>query len=744
MRNTSIPEPDFAAVVAGELGLETPRVRQALQLLNDGNTIPFIARYRKEMTKELDENQLRDIEEKYHGIEALYVRKTDVLRLLYEHGAMDDENMAAKLTRSVTNASTLTEVEDIYRPYRPKRQTRAAKAKARGLEPLLTWLKSASNMMRSKDEARTYAEQFVTQEVESSETALEGAADIFAEQVADDAATRKWLRNESMKQGRLRSVATDAKANSVYEMYYDFSEPLQHVMPHRVLAINRGEREDYLKVSVDVQESIVMDYFTARHIKPLLQGANLTRVLRQDNVASLLKEAVIDAYKRLLAPAIAREIRSELTERAEHHALFIFAENLRNLLLQPPLYGRVLGVDPAYRTGCKLAVVDATGKLLQTQVIYPTPPQNRIAESKHTVLKMLADYSISLIAIGNGTASRETEAFIAECLKEYQDGSHNIAYVMVSEAGASVYSASKLAGTEFPKLDVSERSAISIARRLQDPLAELVKIDPKSIGVGQYQHDIASKKLDYHLGAVVESVVNQVGVDVNTASPSLLSYVAGLNQTVARNIVKYREENGAFPSRQSLKQVARLGERTLEQSAGFLRIHNGIEPLDATPIHPESYSIAKQLLSSMNLESLFSHPEQRRQALEQLKSIPLEDLSARLGVGEPTMRDILAALEKPGRDPREDAASPVLRKDVLKIEDLKPGMELMGTVRNVVDFGAFVDIGVKNDGLVHISQMADRYVKHPMEIVAVGDTLRVRVIDVDVNKGRIGLSLKQQ
>ncbi len=740
MSETELPENDYAKQIAAELGLRVQQVRAALNLLNEGNTIPFIARYRKEMTGELDENQLRQIASLHETQKNVDARKQDVLRLLAEHGVFEDEALAAKLRSAIHQAGTLTEVEDIYRPYRPKRKTRATVARERGLAPLADWLQQEEQATASEAQVQAEAARFVSEEkgVSSSDEALQGALDIIAEAVADDVQSRQQVRSLTSALGKLRSTATSDDAESVYEMYYDYAKPLGKLPPHRILAMNRGEREGFLRVSVDVPEAPIVDALVDVHVPKRIRTTD-------SYVTQLLEDAVRDAYKRLLKPAVERELRSQLTERAETHAIHIFAENLRQLLMQPPLTGRVvLGVDPAYRTGCKLAVVDDTGKLLAISVIYPTPPVNKIAEARQEVLRLIHQFGVTLIAIGNGTASRETEAFIAECIQAVQaDGGLTIPYMMVSEAGASVYSASELAGTEFPDLDVSERSAISIARRVQDPLAELVKIDPKAIGVGQYQHDVSQKELGQQLAAVVESVVNQVGVDLNTASPSLLSYIAGLNATVSRNIVQYREAHGRFRSRADLAKVPRLGQKTLEQCAGFLRISGGDELLDATPIHPESYAVVDRLLARIGeRKAALTESPSRKAVVAKLQSADISRLSEELSVGIPTLRDIVSALERPNRDPREDVAPPILRTDVLKLEDLEVGMELTGTVRNVVDFGAFVDIGVKNDGLVHISQLADRFVKHPLDVVAVGDIVRVRVIQIDLNKQRVGLSMK--
>lgn len=763
MTDWKVPElqtPDYDRSIATTLKLKTTQVKAAIKLLSEGNTIPFIARYRKEMTGELDEDQLRQISSLYEQEQNLYQRKADVVRLLEEHGAFTDEKQAKELVSAVLSAATLAEVDDIYRPYRPKRRTRAMIAKERGLEGLTNWLLAPSNARFGQDQVLAEAKAYVNAEagVETPDAALQGAMDIFAEIVADDADTRKWIRRTTIQSGTARSVATDASQESVYEMYYDYEEALGKLPPHRVLAMNRGERDGFLKVTIKAPEDQIHGHLLQQHVLDRANagsavgnrigsrvGRNLPDAAELSYAQQLQYEAVVDAYKRLIAPAIEREIRAEFTERAEAQAVAVFGENLRNLLMQRPMHGRVvLGVDPAYRTGCKLAVVDDTGKLLEVKVIYPTPPLSKVEEAKRVVHGLIEKYGISLMAIGNGTASRETEDFIAECSREYMERTGStVPYLIVSEAGASVYSASVLAKEEFPDLDVSERSAISIARRVQDPLAELVKIDPKSVGVGQYQHDVSQKLLDEALTGVVETAVNQVGADVNTASPSLLSYVAGLNKTVAKNIVAFRDENGRFKTRKQLAKVPRLGPKTLEQCVGFLRILDGDEVLDSTPIHPESYAVVHRLLDRTGTPaSDLLVAEQRAEWLNRVRTDSLEALSQELEVGLPTLRDILEALERPGRDPREDVPPPILRTDVLKLEDLEVGTVLTGTVRNVVDFGAFVDVGLKNDGLVHISQLADRFVRRPMDVVAVGDIVQVRVIQVDVQKQRLSLSMK--
>lgn len=730
---------DHVRCISDATHLPPRQVRAAIGLFDEGNTIPFVARYRKEMTGELDENQLREIAQRYEVEKNLYQRKVDVLRLLEAQGVLEDSAVARTLGQQVESAATLTEIDDLYRPYRPKKRTRASVAKEQGLEPLANWLFAADRRtprMALEQEARRYLAP--AKAVSSVSDALAGARDIIAERVADDADTRRQVRTMTIRKGSIRSVAVDADAETVYEQYYDAREAVHQVPPHRILAMNRGERDGALRVSIVAPQDEIVAQLLRRHI-------GMSGPPGGETVAAHIADAVSDAYKRLIAPAIEREIRADLTESAEGHAIAIFAENLRNLLLQPPLSGRrVLGVDPAYRTGCKLAAVDETGKLLDVAVIYPTPPQNQVVEAEKAVKSLLSRHDLNVIAIGNGTASRETETFIAACVHQFQDEvGRTVPYVMVSEAGASVYSASPLAGEEFPNLDVAERSAISIARRLQDPLAELVKIDPKSIGVGQYQHDLSEKRLDAELGAVVESTVNRIGVDVNTASPSLLSYVAGLNKTAARNIVDFRDHTGPFKSRTALAKVPRLGPKTLTQCVGFLRITDGDNLLDRTPIHPESYPVVERLLTHTGQTmAVVRDDAARRDWLRRVRAQDIADLADQLGVGLPTLSDVLDALEQPGRDARQDVPAPLLRTDVVKLEDLEIGMALTGTVRNVVDFGAFVDVGVKNDGLVHISELSDRFVKHPMDVVSIGDVVQVRVVQIDLQRGRLGLSMK--
>lgn len=703
-----------------ELQFPEKSIRNVIGLLEDGNTVPFIARYRKEMTGALDEVQIRDIMERWNYLQNLEQRKEEVIRLIDEQGKLTEE-----LKGKILQAEKLQLVEDLYRPYKQKRRTRATIAKEKGLEPLARWMLSfpAEGDLDAELAAYVSAEK----QVASAEEALQGAKDIIAEMVSDEPKYRGWIRGQTFKTGVMASTVKDEEKDEkkVYEMYYAYEEPVRKIVPHRVLALNRGEKENILRVSIEADTERILAYLNRQVIR---SEASIT--------SGIVKEAVEDGYKRLIEPAIEREIRNELSEKAEDRAIHIFAENLRNLLLQPPLKGKtVLGVDPAYRTGCKLAVVDETGKVLKIGVIYPHPPKPKTEEAKAIVKSIIRDFKVEVIAIGNGTASQETEQWIAGILKEIEE---DVSYVIVNEAGASVYSASDLARKEFPDLHVEERSAVSIARRLQDPLAELVKIDPKSVGVGQYQHDVSQKKLNESLTFVVETAVNQVGVDVNTASPSLLQYVSGLSSTVAGNIVKFRDENGKFKNRAELKKIPRLGAKTYEQSIGFLRIPDGEEPLDKTPIHPESYDAARALLNELGMTTADIGTEKLIKSLETL-SVP--EMAKTLGIGELTLQDIFEALKKPGRDPRDELPKPLLKKDIMKLEDLKPGMEMQGTVRNVVDFGAFVDVGVKEDGLVHISKLSKGFVKHPLDIVSVGDIVTVWVEKVDVQKGRLSLTM---
>lgn len=709
-------ELDFTQLIAKELGIQSRQVDAAIRLLKDGNTIPFIARYRKEATGELDEETLRAVDERWRYLEQLSERKREVIRLIDEQDKLTDE-----LREQIEKATKLQEVEDLYRPYRPKRKTRASVAKERGLEPLARQMAKENDLKRLLREAQA----FVSEEngVPTPEDAIQGASDILAEDIADRADIRQWVRRTAWAEGVIRTEARDASVESVYEMYYDYEEAVKSIRPHRVLAINRGEREEILRVSMRFPEERILSYIG-------------DQVFGQGVKGTVWEDIVRDSYKRLIAPAVERDIRKSLTEKAEEQAIRIFSENLRHLLLQPPIrHHVVMGVDPAYRTGCKLAVVDDTGKLLHVEVCYPTPPQNKIREAKDVFHRLIEQYGVSLIAIGNGTASRETERFVAEVIRE---SDRELYYVIVSEAGASVYSASKLAKEEFPNLDVAERSAVSIARRLQDPLAELVKIEPKAVGVGQYQHDVSQKRLSESLKGVVESAVNHVGVDVNTASPALLQYVSGISPSVAQNIVKYREAEGKFKSRHELKAVPRLGEKTYEQCVGFLRIYGGDHPLDKTPIHPESYDLVESLLEYLGADYELIGSELLN---EQLRQLDYPKVAEALQCGVPTLKDIVEALERPGRDPREDLPKPILQSDVLKLEDLQEGMKLKGTVRNVVDFGAFVDIGLKNDALVHISKMREYFVRHPLDVVSVGDVVDVWVLDVDARRERVSLSM---
>ncbi|HIF6441498.1 TPA: Tex family protein [Enterococcus faecium] len=692
-----------------------------LNLLNEGNTVPFIARYRKEMTGSLDEVQIREIEERYAYLENLEKRKTEVIRLIDEQGKLTPE-----LEAEITQAVKMQQVEDLYRPYKQKRRTKATIAKEKGLEPLAKWL-----MQLTDGEVQSEAEKYIDKEkeVSSAEEALHGAHEIIAEQVSDNAKFRTWIRSYTYNKGMYVSNVKDEQADEkgVYEMYYDFAEPVHKMVSHRILATNRGEKEDILKVFFQVDEAAILAYLDRQIVKNPASPSS-----------SFVREAYQDSYKRFIQPAIERELRNELTEKADEQAIAIFGENLRNLLLQPPLKGKVvLGFDPAYRTGCKLAVVDATGKVLAIEVIYPHKPaaQAKREAAGPAFIQLINKYQVDMVAIGNGTASRESELFVAEQLKS---ADHKTYYAIVNEAGASVYSASEIARKEFPHLQVEERSAVSIARRLQDPLAELVKIDPKAVGVGQYQHDVSQKRLAEQLDFVVETAVNQVGVDVNTASPQLLQHISGLNKTTAQNIVIYREENGEFTARTQLKKVPRLGPKAYEQAIGFLRVPGGKNILDNTGIHPESYSIAKEILTSVQLSEKELGTEE---AVEKLTRLSVEKLAESLSAGEETLADILAGLTQPGRDMRDEMPAPLLRTDVLSMEDLKPGMELTGTVRNVIDFGAFVDIGVKQDGLVHISKLSKKFVKHPTDVVSVGDIVTVWIEQVDTKKGRISLTM---
>ena len=709
---------DILKKLREEFGITQSQAENTVRLLDEGNTVPFIARYRKEMTGSLDDQIIRQLSERLTALRNLEDRRTQVRTAIAEQGRLTDA-LAAKLDA----AQTQTEIEDIYRPFRPKRRTRASIAKEKGLQPLadIIW---GQKLIGTPEEA---AKAFVDsgQGVDTVLDAINGAMDILAEQISDDADLRKLLREETIKCGAIVSKKTKDEP-SVYEMYYDYREPLKKAAGHRVLAMNRGEKEGFLSVKIEGEE------------EKLLQRMEKRLIRRSSDTADILREVIADSYKRLIAPSLEREIRNDLTEQAEEAAIGVFRENLRQLLLQPPISGKVvLALDPAYRTGCKIAVIDATGKPLETTVVYPTPPQNKTAEAEKKLLGLIEKYGVDLISIGNGTASRESELFVAEMLKKTK---RRVQYIIANEAGASVYSASKLGAEEFPDYDVSLRSAVSIGRRIQDPLAELVKIDPKSIGVGQYQHDMNQKRLGEALGGVVEDCVNSVGVDLNTASPALLSYVAGIHAAVAKNILKYREEHGKFTARRELLKVAKLGPKAYEQCAGFLRLPESEMPLDRTGVHPESYAAAEGLLALCGY-GLADVAARKVSGLAKKIKSP-EKTAAELGIGVPTLEDIMRELEKPGRDPREDAPAPVLRSDVLSMEDLQEGMVLTGTVRNVIDFSVFVDIGVHQDGLVHIAQMCDRFIKHPLEAVKLGDVVQVKVLSVDLQKKRIALTMK--
>lgn len=710
---------DIIQVITQELKVERWQVEAAVALIDEGNTIPFISRYRKEATGALNDEQLRNLFERLTYLRNLEDKKNQVLSSIEEQGKLTED-----LKKQILEAQTLVVVEDLYRPYRPKRRTRAIIAKEKGLEPLANILKLQMTDKTMEEEAAAFISE--EKEVKTAKDALAGAMDIVAESISDEADYRIHIRKTTMKSGLLVSSAKKPEEATVYEMYYEYQEPVSKVAGHRILAINRGEKEKILTVKIEAPEEEILRYLEKQ-------------VITKDNpnTTSMLKVAVEDSYRRLIAPAIEREIRNDLTEKAEDGAIKVFKKNLEQLLMQPPIVGQVvLGWDPAFRTGCKLAVVDATGKVLDTTVIYPTAPTTpaKIAAAKETLKKLIEKYHITLFSVGNGTASRESEQVIVELLKEIPQ---KVQYVITNEAGASVYSASKLATEEFPNFDVGQRSAASIARRLQDPLAELVKIDPKSIGVGQYQHDMNQKKLGEALSGVVEDCVNKVGVDLNTASVSLLEYVSGISKAIAKNIVLYREKNGEFKDRKELLKVAKLGPKAFEQCAGFLRIRGGKNPLDATSVHPESYEAAEKLLADMGMK-----PEDIFQGATVYYIKDYVQMAKKLGVGEMTLRDIVKELTKPGRDPREEMPKPILRTDVLDMKDLKEGMILKGTVRNVIDFGAFVDIGVHQDGLVHISEMTERFIKHPLEAVSVGDVVDVKVLGVDMKKKRISLTMK--
>lgn len=711
---------DIIKILQEELGIRKQQVETTIQLIDEGNTIPFIARYRKEMTGSLDDETLRNFHERLLYLRNLQERKEAVKKSIEEQG-----KLTPKLINEIEDAKTLVAVEDLYRPYKQKKRTRAMIAKQRGLEPLAQILLLQKIDHSFEKEALAFVDS--EKGVETVEDAIKGAMDIIAEQISDDARYRSYIRKCTWNYGKIVSSAKKPEESSVFDMYYEFEEPIKKIAGYRILAINRGEKEGILQVKIEPDQTKIASYLAKK-------------IIRENNpyTTKVLLATIEDSYKRLIAPSIERDIRNELTEHAATEAIKVFGKNLTQLLMQPPIAGQVvLGWDPAFRTGCKLAVVDATGKVLDTVVIYPTAPQNKVEESKKIVKELIKKYGITLISIGNGTASRESEQIVVEMLKEIKEP---VQYVITNEAGASVYSASKLATEEFPNFDVGQRSAASIARRIQDPLAELVKIEPKAIGVGQYQHDMNQKQLSEALGGVVEATVNKVGVDLNTASASLLEYVSGVSKTVARNIVAYREENGSFRNRKELLKVAKLGPKAFEQCAGFLRVSGGDQPLDATAVHPETYKETSMLLKQLG----YLEKELSGEGLRGISSkiSDYKKLSEKLGIGEITLKDIVKELEKPGRDPREDLPKPILRTDVLEISDLKPGMKLKGTVRNVIDFGAFVDIGVHQDGLVHISKMADRFIKHPLEVVSVGDVVDVTVLSVDVDKKRIQLSMK--
>ena len=719
--------------IAEELKIRENQVENTIKLIDEGNTIPFIARYRKEVTGGLSDETLRELGDRLNYLRNLEKRKEEVINSIDEQGKLTDE-----ILKAVALSKTLAEVEDIYRPYKQKKKTRATVAKAKGLEPLADIImeqketkpieeiaKEYVNIDKLSDEDKKNKDKVVA----TAEDAIAGALDIIAENISDNSKYRKEIKRQCYREGLVETKAANPEEKSNYEMYYDYNEAIKYIPSHRILAINRGEKEDFLKVKLAKPEEKILAYMERDIIKGETQFTNM------------LKETILDSFKRLIEPSIEREIRSDLTEKAEEKAIKVFGQNSKQLLLGAPIKGKtVMGFDPAYRTGCKIAVIDDTGKVLDYTTVYPTAPQNDVENAKKELLKLIEKHKIDMIAIGNGTASRESEMFVADMLKETK---REVCYVIVSEAGASVYSASKLATEEYPDINVSIRGAISIARRLQDPLAELVKIDPKAIGVGQYQHDVNQKRLAESLTGVVEDSVNKVGVDVNTATPSLLSYVAGINNTIAKNIVKYRDENGKLKNRKQLLKVPKLGKVAYEQCAGFLRIFDGDNPLEVTAVHPESYEATEKLLNKLGFDKKdLKDKEELEEIRNKLKSVNVATMSKELEIGEMTLTDIISELSKPGRDPREDMPKPILRSDVLKLEDLKEGMVLTGTVRNVIDFGAFVDIGVKHDGLVHISEMSDKFIKNPSEIVSVGDIVKVKVIKIDTERQKVGLSMK--
>ena len=719
--------------IASELQVKPTQVENAVKLIDEGNTIPFIARYRKEVTGGLSDEQLRILGERLSYLRNLEQRKQEIIKSIEEQGKLTDE-----IVKQTEIATTLAEVEDIYRPYKQKKKTRATVAKAKGLEPLAEIIKEQKETKDIYEIAKEYVNiENLSEEdkknkdkvVENEEAAIAGALDIIAEEISDNAEFRKKIKKICYREGLISTKAAKEDEKSNYEMYYDYSEVVSRIPSHRILAINRGEKEEFLKVKIDKNEEKILGTIEREVIKG------------QTQFTEMLKNTILDSFKRLIEPSIDREIRSDLTEKAEEKAIKVFGQNAKQLLLGAPIKGKtVMGFDPAYRTGCKIAVIDETGKVLDIATVYPTAPQNDVEGAKKELLKLIEKDNVNMIAIGNGTASRESETFVADMIKEAK---HEVNYVIVSEAGASVYSASKLATEEYPDINVSIRGAISIARRLQDPLAELVKIDPKAIGVGQYQHDVNQKRLAESLTGVVEDAVNKVGVDVNTATPSLLSYVSGINSSIAKNIVKYRDENGKLKTRKELLKVPKLGKVAFEQCAGFLRIVDGTNPLEITAVHPESYDAAEKLLESVGFEKEdLRNKDKVIDLREKLKSVNIAKESKDLDIGELTLKDIVDELSKPGRDPRDEMPKPILRQDVLKFEDLKEGMILPGTVRNVIDFGAFVDIGVKYDGLVHISEMSDKYIKNPSELVSVGDIVKVKVIKIDMERHKVGLSMK--
>ena len=723
----------IVVTIAQELGVKNSQVENTIKLIDEGNTIPFIARYRKEVTGGLSDETLRDLGERLTYLRNLEQRKEEIIKSIDEQGKLTDE-----ILQAVAIAKTLAEVEDIYRPYKQKKKTRATVAKAKGLEPLADIILEQKETKDINEIAKQYVNiDSLSEEdkknkdkvVATAEDAIQGALDIIAETISDNAKYRKEIKKLCYREGTIVTKASKAEEKSNYEMYYEYQEALKYIPSHRILAINRGEKEGFLKVSLDKPEEKILKYIE----RDILKG--------ETQFTQMLKDTILDSFKRLIEPSIDREIRSDLTEKAEEKAIKVFGKNSKQLLLGAPIKGKtVMGFDPAYRTGCKIAVIDETGKVLDYTTVYPTEPQNDVEGAKKELLKLIEKDKIDMIAIGNGTASRESEMFVSDMIKE---ASRPVHYVIVSEAGASVYSASKLATEEYPDINVSIRGVISIARRLQDPLAELVKIDPKAIGVGQYQHDVNQKKLSESLTAVVEDSVNKVGVDVNTATPSLLSYVSGINNTIAKNIVKYRDENGKLKNRKQLLKVPKLGKVAFEQCAGFLRILDGDNPLEVTAVHPESYEATEKLLETMGFDKKDLKDKEKLEELrKKLKTINVEEMAKQLEIGEMTLSDIVEELSKPGRDPREDMPKPILRSDVLKLEDLKEGMVLTGTVRNVIDFGAFVDIGVKHDGLVHISEMSDKFIKNPSDLVSVGDIVKVKVIKIDKDRQKVGLSMK--